>query len=191
MLLPLALSGAVAVGLAVAFVVAVLLEQPAGLRQVSRVVVVATPLAALVALFAYASDPAGRGGAPLARDTPVVELPAHPPRVVSVPPRTQGVSPPAGPAPVAQPVAKPAAKPVAGPVVPLVAPPRVAAPRRAPDRLVPPLPPRLLRAKEAYGPWQVESAGWSAGLGKAYGHAKGKARGRALGHTRPHPPRGR
>ena len=191
LLLPLALSGAVAVGLAVTFVVAVLLEQPAGRRKATRTMAVATPLAALLALFAYASDPTGQSGVPLAgQEKPVVERPtARPPRIVRVP---------AGPGTPATPprteAGNPAPRTVAGPAVPRVVPgpvvrpaPAAADPGRA--EVVPPLPPRLQRERSALRPWGIETADSPAGLAKAYGHAKGKARGRARGHTKRHPPR--
>lgn len=190
LLLPLALSGAVAVGLAVTFVVAVLLEQPAGRRKVTRTMAVVTPLAALLALFAYASDPTGQGGVPLAgRDTPVVERPTpRPPRVVRVPagPGTPQVAPPRAPG------ADPEPRLVTGPAVPRGAPDPVVRPAPAvdpaPAEVVPPLPPRLKRVRPALSPWGIEAAS-PARLAKAYGHAKAKARGRALGHTKRHPPR--
>ena len=88
LLLPLALSGALAVGLGVGFLVAVVVEQPYGLRRMSRVVPVATPLAVLVALFVYAADPAAQVGAP--------ETGAAVPEDVGTP-RTVTVAPPATP----------------------------------------------------------------------------------------------
>ncbi|HWL35689.1 MAG TPA: hypothetical protein VNQ77_05795 [Frankiaceae bacterium] len=140
LLLPLALSGALAVGLAVAFVVAVALEQPYGARRVGRLVTVATPLAALVALFAYAGAPGGGGGLPLALGGPtdiVLGTPRTPqraPRVVRVPP---AVTPPVAPETVPDPAPPVAAPPVSGPVLspPDVVPERpVVAPRATPDR---------------------------------------------------------
>ena len=88
LLLPLALSGALAVGLAVAFVVAVALEQPYGARRVGRLVPVVTPLAALVAVFAFAGSP---GTPPFAGPAEVLEHPSspaprQPTRQVAVPP---------------------------------------------------------------------------------------------------------
>lgn len=89
LLLPLVLSGAIAVGLAVAFVVAVAMEQPYGAGRVRRLAPIVTPLAALVALFAYAADPGSDVARPLtgAQRTPAASPSpsAAPPRVVSVP----------------------------------------------------------------------------------------------------------
>jgi hypothetical protein len=149
LLLPLALSGALAVGLAVAFVVAVALEQPYGARRVGRLVTVATPLAALVALFAYAGTPGGGGGVPLALGPAdgalgVPRVPHRPPRVVSVPrvprpPRVVPVPVPEAPAP-----------PVAAPHV--AAPPRVAGPVLPPPDAVPDRPVVAPRKPEAPHP---------------------------------------
>ena len=152
LLLPLALSGAAAVGLAVAFVVVVALEQPAGLRKVSRLMTVAAPLAALVALFAYASDPAGTAGVPLAGDSQVIERPGArtPRRVVAVPDGsgTTAVPPATPPQPV-----------VTGPVRPLavgrVVRPVTATESPEPAEVVRPLP----RFKAGYSP-EVRAASW-------------------------------
>lgn len=119
LLLPLALSGALALGLAVGFVVATVAAQPYGVRRMSRVVTVAAPLAALVALFVYAADPAAQVGPPR---EPAGDAVATPPRTVSVAPPATPVTPVTPPeaAPQVRPVA--VAAPVAGPVVPEAAP---------------------------------------------------------------------
>lgn len=162
LLLPLALSGALAVGLAVAFVVAVALEQPYGARRVGRLVTVATPLAALVALFAYAGTPGGGGGLPLAFGPNdgvlgAPRAPQRPPRVVSVPrtPRTPPVAPvPRAPAPDAPVVVAP---PVGGPVLspPDVVPERPVVAPEAPD----PAPKRKVRRGGAAWPAFRAAAG--------------------------------
>jgi hypothetical protein len=130
LLIPLALSGALAVGVAVTFVVAVAVEHPLGHRRVSRAVTVVAPLAALVALFAYAADPAGQAGRPLAQAGGLPSSgdgtqPRVPSRTISVP-RTPRVPAPGEPVVVAGP-ARPAGVVTVRPVA--------AAPARpAPDR---------------------------------------------------------
>lgn len=57
LLFPIAASGAVAVALVAAFGVATALEQPNGRVRVGRIVTVLTPIAAVVAVLAYAADP--------------------------------------------------------------------------------------------------------------------------------------
>lgn len=144
LLLPLAVSGGVAVGLAAAFVVATALEQPAGRRRVARLVGVVTPIAALVALLVYTADPtADLGRAIGGPDFPIAEpatprprrtvgVPAPPPVVTTPPvPTGPGTAPdPVAPDPVVPEPVSPeppatgdgtaGAPPVNGPVVPPV-----------------------------------------------------------------------
>ena len=101
LLVPLALSGALAVGLTVAFVVQTVLTQPNGPRRVRRAVALVTPFAALVAVVVYAADPSVQVGRPTAGGAvpDVIE------RTPYVPPRTRTVVVP--PAPPTRPVTPP------------------------------------------------------------------------------------
>lgn len=138
LLLPLALSGALAMGVAVAFIVAVAVGEPSGARRATRTLAIAAPLATLVALFSYASDPGSVAGPLSALPTasaPLVTRHVAPPRVevdtetphvtVRVPVAPVGPVPPArGVTPTSArraPAARPAARPAAHPVLQTVA----------------------------------------------------------------------
>ena len=179
LLLPLALSGAAAVALAVTFVVAVALDQVGGTRRVAQLVMFATPLAALVALFVYASHPTA--GTPLADVPPVVTAPApRTPRIVSVPP-----APPVRPVPpTTAPVAPVARGPVvvAGPVAPVVAPAAPAPVVEAPEPAETPRPGPRVRPRTTFRPavFRPTSAPEVAEVAKAHRVPRGKA----LGHAK-------
>lgn len=97
---PLALAGAAAVGVGVTFSVAGAVDAPYRLAQARRAMIVVTPLAVLVAMFAYAAEPAAPlrtpfGIGPSAEPrSPIAVTP--PVRTVAVPPVHTAVVPPAG-----------------------------------------------------------------------------------------------
>jgi hypothetical protein len=143
LLVPVALSGALAVGLAAAFVVAVAAEQPDARLMLRKVFAFLAPAVAVVALFAYAADPgapvrsAAPAPSPSAVPVPVRVPPRRTPPVPVTPPRPAGPGAPGHPTTVAlpapRPVIGPVVPPVAGPVAGPVARP-VAAPAAGPDR---------------------------------------------------------
>lgn len=181
LLLPLALSGAAAVALAVTFVVAVALDQVGGTRRVAQLVMFATPLAALVALFVYASHPTA--GTPLADVPPVVAAPApRTPRIVSVPPAPP-VPPPVTP-PTTAPVAPVARGPVvvAGPVAPVVAQPAPAPVVEAPEPAETPRPGPRVRPRTTFRPAVLRPAAEPDVVEVAKAHPA--PRGKALGHAK-------
>ena len=103
LLVPIAASGAVAVALVAAFGVATTVEQAGGRVRVGRAVSVLVPVAAAVAVFAYAADPTTGAGRALGRpgaDSPATLVPrpqrtigVAPPAVVAVAPRPAGTAP--------------------------------------------------------------------------------------------------
>ena len=127
---PLALAGAAAVGLVVTFGVAGVVDAPYRAAQARRAMIVVTPLAVLVAMFAYAAEPAAPlrtpfGIGPSAEPrSPIVVTP--PLRTVAVPPAHTAVVPPAGQpgTPAAGSPGSPLLGPVAAPRAPAAHPAR-------------------------------------------------------------------
>ncbi|HEX8004523.1 MAG TPA: hypothetical protein VF519_17680 [Mycobacteriales bacterium] len=148
LLLPLAVSGALALGLGVTFVVASEVTQPEGAARARTVLSVVAPLATLIAFFAYSSDPGTVLRPPLSASpssVPLATRPVSPQDPVLVvtdgegqpgtpadsgrPPVAPGAGPrrPAGQGTAAGPrtvgpvrrVAAPVARPVVGPVGPV------------------------------------------------------------------------
>lgn len=118
---PLALSGALAVGLGVAFVAAMAVSQPRGITNARRALAVTTPLALVLALYVAASEPADPVREPFVASVPApAPTPPGPPgatgpRRVAVPPvapvTVLGVRSEA-PAPSRAPARAPARRPV-------------------------------------------------------------------------------
>lgn len=89
LLLPLAISGALALGLGVAFVVSTAVTQPGGAARAARLLTVVAPVATLVAFFAYSTDPGAPVRVPFAAAPSVsVPLPTRPATSVEAPPVT-------------------------------------------------------------------------------------------------------